>query len=439
MVPNPSIPAGKKILYVSWSTPLPTTAGTRQRSNILMRALRELAPVDSVFDVGDFLSNADVERIRSEFGEVTLCPHSTPSGASKVWSALGRVVGQRIADRLALQIGGIGTLFRAQPEMSRVVREHLASGRYALVVTRYFRSFMQSDAAGQGVPVLLDMDDWDPQLYRAEASKPQSSWLRRIAMKRRARQLDRLVGNRLHDAGHVFLAAADDLPEARRVGHRSVSVLPNIPFQSPQQPIAPRPPRDDSQVLLMVGSMGHAVNVSGANHFIRTVWPQIRERAPHAVFRIVGSGMTDVIRAHFVAPGVEPVGEVADLGEQYARCALSIVPIYEGGGTKIKLLESLAFGRLVVTTPQGIRGYEELLRHGESVVVANDAREMADTCVALLNDPAHVAVMAESGRRVVETHFSYARVRELVHGAVRSLVTRPPGGAAIATHGVEQL
>ena len=57
--------------------------------------------------------------------------------------------------------------------------------------------------------------------------------------------------------------------------------------------------------------------------------------------------------------GVQPVGYVDDLADEYRRCAFTVAPIFEGAGTKIKVLESLAFGRACLTTPCGARRMDQ--------------------------------------------------------------------------------
>jgi glycosyltransferase involved in cell wall biosynthesis len=196
-----------------------------------------------------------------------------------------------------------------------------------------------------------------------------------------------------------------------------VSILPNVPFHQPALP----PPEDpESRVLLVVGSWTHRVNVEGVDRFLAGAWPRIRERIPDVHLRLVGSGMSQELRSRWSRTGVTPVGRIEDLSEEYARAALCLAPLYEGGGSKIKVLEALAHRRTCVVTGHALRGYSHLLKPGESVLVGDDDGSFAAACVAQLAQPAQRAAMAEQGHAIVRAHFS----RTVFTLAVREAVDR---------------
>ncbi|MFT3785902.1 MAG: glycosyltransferase family 4 protein [Tepidisphaeraceae bacterium] len=414
------MPSPDRILYVSWSPPVPTDAGTRQRSNLLMRALRTIGPVDSILCAAEHMKPQHIDAVREQFGEVDVVT-GVQAGEAPGWRAL-RSLSPGKVDALARHVGGIGTLFRDHRRIVELVERRIATGNYRLVVGRYLQSALQAGLA-RFTPNLLDMDDWDPQLYRAEADAPHVHGLRRFLMKRRSKQLDAIVARMLPKFDHVFMASPGDVPLAEAVA-RSVSVLPNIPFDPDGQTLRPLPANPASKVVLMVGTMAHMVNATSAIRFAQDVWPRIRERVPDAVFRVVGSAMHDGIRSRLVGPGVEPVGFVEKLEDAYRDCAFTIVPLFEGGGTKIKLLESLAFARTVVTTPDGLRGYESQLKDNESIRIAKDDAGLVDRCVELLNDPATRARLGEHGAGVVRDAFSFDRFRRIVNETVSRICAK---------------
>jgi glycosyltransferase involved in cell wall biosynthesis len=178
----------------------------------------------------------------------------------------------------------------------------------------------------------------------------------------------------------------------------------------------------NSRTLLVVASWTHRVNREGVDQFLAEVWPRIRETAPEAQLRLVGSGMSEELRERWKRPGVTPVGRVEDLGQEYARAAICLAPLYEGGGSKIKVLEALAYRRACVVTGHALRGYAHLLKPGESALVADDAGEFAAACVSLLNDPARRSAMAQRGHGLVREHFSQAAFTRIVHEAVERVL-----------------
>jgi glycosyltransferase involved in cell wall biosynthesis len=97
---------------------------------------------------------------------------------------------------------------------------------------------------------------------------------------------------------------------------------------------------------------------------------------------------------------------------------MSVVPISAGAGTKIKVLESLRFGRPVVLTRHSLRGYEGVLEPGRDVMVADDPAAMADAIVQLLDAPDRRESMAQSGQALVAENFGFERFASVVADVV---------------------
>jgi len=107
-------------------------------------------------------------------------------------------------------------------------------------------------------------------------------------------------------------------------------------------------------VILMVGNYTNPGNRDGAEEIVQKVVDKVVSRHPNAIFRFVGIGFPS-LPAH---PNIENAGFVADLTEEYRRATAVLVPIRQGGGIKIKAVEALAVGRLVISTPKGMEGID---------------------------------------------------------------------------------
>ena len=100
--------------------------------------------------------------------------------------------------------------------------------------------------------------------------------------------------------------------------------------------------------------------------------------------------------------GVEVLGLVADLPGALAAARAVIVPIWEGGGTRLKVLEALAAGRAVVGTSLGVSGVGfEDGRHG---LIGEHPSELAGALAVLLADPARAAAMGAEGRMLAQRY-----------------------------------
>ena len=124
------------------------------------------------------------------------------------------------------------------------------------------------------------------------------------------------------------------------------------------------------------------------------------------------------------APGVEIAGHVDDLTATYAAAALTIAPLTWGGGTSIKVLESLAHARPCLLTARTLAGFVSFLRHGESVWCAADVPAMAEGCIRLLRNGELRRAMGERGCHAVRENASMHRFAQIVVQTLDEVVRR---------------
>ena len=135
---------------------------------------------------------------------------------------------------------------------------------------------------------------------------------------------------------------------------RPIEVLPNGTSLTPPE-VEVRPKRP---VVLFFGSLGYAPNREAVSVIAERIAPSVARRIPEVEFRIVGRPAPDIR-----VPNVTVVGFVDRIEEELDRAVLTIVPLLHGSGTRIKIMDSLARHRLVVSTPkgaEGITGFESL-------------------------------------------------------------------------------
>jgi len=171
-------------------------------------------------------------------------------------------------------------------------------------------------------------------------------------------------------------------------------------------PVAPEGRESHSMVLCA----GFAVyrNSEAAIWFARTVFPQIKQEISNAEFWIVGSHPNQEVRQLAEIPGVHVTGTVEDVRPFYARAAVSVAPYRYGEGTKLKVLEAMASGAPVVSTPIGCQGIE--VKDGEHVLIANSADEFAERIVYLLRHEEVRKSIAARARSLIEREYAWKKI-----------------------------
>ncbi len=166
----------------------------------------------------------------------------------------------------------------------------------------------------------------------------------------------------------------------------------------------------DEPVLLHCGRMDYPPNVDAVTWFCDEILPQVRQAVPAARLLIVGRDPTPEVQALAGRPGVQVTGTVPDVRPYYAQAALYVVPLRFGAGTRLKILEAMAMGMPIVSTPLGSEGLD--LRPGQDLVEADSASDLARAVVELLGDPGRRARLGKEARRTAVARFDWARIVE---------------------------
>jgi GT2 family glycosyltransferase/glycosyltransferase involved in cell wall biosynthesis len=145
-----------------------------------------------------------------------------------------------------------------------------------------------------------------------------------------------------------------------------------------------------SHQLLFIGPFRYGPNREGIVRFLREAWPAIRAAVPAASLLILGGdehARGTAGEPSFGAEGVQVVGHRDDVPALLAHCAMTVNPLMQIRGSAIKLVESLAAGRVCVTTRAGARGFVTGAPVG--LVIVPDVAAMAEPVIELLTHPEH--------------------------------------------------
>lgn len=172
----------------------------------------------------------------------------------------------------------------------------------------------------------------------------------------------------------------------------NVAKVPNV-IERPRLP--DNPPAADFNVLF-VGNLNHAPNQQGLELFLSEGWPIVVAHAPQVRLRVVGMFPSEGLAAKLSKLGIELHANVPSVEPYYAQADAVICPILFGGGTRIKILEAMAYGRPVVSTTLGAEGLD--IEPGAHALIADGMDEFAAAIIELAGDPELAARLARNGR-----------------------------------------
>ena len=141
-------------------------------------------------------------------------------------------------------------------------------------------------------------------------------------------------------------------------------------------------PPPSGKAILFVGSLDYLPNIDAVRFFAKEVMPLVLARQPDAVFKVVGFNPGEQISALHAPPHIVIAGEEDSLEPVYSHAAVCVVPIRVGGGTRLKILEAMAYGRPVVSTTLGAEGLD--LENGFLITEQEVLKEFLDKPNGLL-------------------------------------------------------
>ncbi len=418
-----------RILLLTSHLPYPMNlTGGGQRTALLMQALAACGSLDIVVQCPE----ESIFYKRLATGEFPVGPwrylgcteRSLPEPvAPRLWRLLHRRV-RAVWDEFNQPLGGL----RENPTARRQLLELVDIDAYDAIVVRHVCPAAVARVwKSHGNRLIVDMDDldWRKVESRAESLRGRS-WIKNAIVNLLATvaisRLNTRTRRILRRAGGCWVANPHDL----RFTHcKLAGILPNIPFprETDDRIACPRHPEH----ILFVGTLNYEPNVEGLQRFLKQVWPRIRAKVHNARLRIVGRCNDSAFAATCQAvPGVDWVGEVDDLAAEYAACSFTVAPVYWGSGTKIKVLESYAFGRSCVGAPHAYHGYEGEFGDMLLEVQSTDDLDFAEKCCRLLVEPGDRDRLAATGKNAIDTHFT----REVFNRRVKELVGKIVGGGS---------
>ena len=360
-------------LVLAPETPLPATSGGRLRTLHLARALTGVADVD-VAALGL------VPEARGEPFSLTGIPHRRFRAASGM---------------TALRRPYLAAKFESGP-MARLASE----ARWHTVQAEF--PFLVPAAQRARTPVVLDAHNVEHEIARM-LSRSDSRVLHRLRWAWEARKTERFEGTVAAQVSAVCVTSEADAEAFEAWGAREVVIVRNgvdtarVPWRTPSQ----------ASGLLYVGHFGYRPNAEAALELVNEILPRVRERVPGASVRLVGRDAGRQLLER-TSEAIEVAGEVPDVVPHlHGRRAL-VVPLRSGSGTRLKVLEAMAAGVPVVSTPLGVAGLR--VRDGEHVLIAESAPDLAALAVRVIEDDALATSLSRAGRRLVERAYDWAVV-----------------------------
>ena len=299
------------------------------------------------------------------------------------------------------------------PAMRRLLHEELAQRDYDVIIGSQIGAAVYV-AEAQGKAKVFEEVEVGSYLTRLQTGQGLQRLRHAFTWAKHRRFLRGLIAR--FDACTVVSEVEERWLVAIGVNPDRLALIPNgvdLGWYSGVEPI----PQADT--LIFNGALTYFANYRAMAYFLERIYPLIRAECPQVRLAITGRTEGVDIAALCADESVTFTGYVPDIRPLVAGSSVCIVPLLEGGGTRLKILEAMALGTPVVATSKGAEGLGAT--HGEHLLIADDPAEFARHTLALLRDAALRARLATNARAFVQARYDWEPIGRQFTALVESI------------------
>jgi glycosyltransferase involved in cell wall biosynthesis len=389
-----------KVLVLDEEIPFPLNSGKRIRTWNLLRHLCRRHSI--TFLCYGTPENPGLREMEALGIRVILVPPLPPSNSARFYAGA-------LANLVSMWPYSVSR--HHTRSFTRAIRKLTAKEPFDLVHCEWTPYASYINAIGK-LPMLIMAHNIETTVWRRRAQHA-SNLPERLFMASQAWKMARFEKRSFARAGHVAVVTEKEEQTARRWGAGAVYLVSNGVDTEYLQPTGEAPEADS---LLFLGSLDWQPNRDALQYLLREIFPKIQAAHPRVKLRVVGRQPATKLREQVEGlSGVEWVGEVPDIRPHFASAIGVLVPLRIGGGSRIKILESMSMGKAVVATQIGAEGLEVI--PGVHCLIADSPADFSQSVVELLENPERAADLGRNGRELVLRQYDWSRVAKVLERA----------------------
>jgi len=174
----------------------------------------------------------------------------------------------------------------------------------------------------------------------------------------------------------------------------------------------------DSLSLFHLGSMDWLPNIEAVDWLLKDIWPMIQQKSNKVHLFLAGKNMNPKY-FNIKSENLIVAGEIKDALKFMENKQIMVVPLLSGGGIRIKILEGLAAGKVIVSTSTGAEGIN--YSDKKNILIADTPEDFTKTILSLLNNPNLLNNIAREAQILARTQYDNNLIGKKLAGFLKTI------------------
>lgn len=281
--------------------------------------------------------------------------------------------------------------------------------------TLYLAPYIGTIKANSSAKVVMrshnvEFEIWN-RVVESTSFLPKRMYLKHLTAKLRRFELERLDH---YDA--LVSVTQRDLDKYKGLGYNGSGL--SSPIGVDVKRYQPQINDENQPSLSFIGSLDWIPNLDGLDWFLKEVYPIIVNQYPSLTFNIAGRNTPGSI-VDLSSDNILIHGEVDSAIDFINEHPIMIVPLLSGSGMRVKILEGMALGKVVISTTIGAEGIDAV--HKESILIADSPTEFLACVKWLMDNPKRMDEVGKAARIFISENFDEGRNAEKLLRFYKSL------------------
>ena len=390
-----------KILVISSYLPYPLHSGGNIRLFNLIKNLQKEHEITLVCEKRNFQTQKDIDEVSR------ICRKVIVFDRPKAWSP-------RNILKAIFSLNSILLISHTYKKFAEIIADELKNGNFDLIHVETF--YVMQNLPKTNTPIVLAEHNVEYIVYGRYAKN--APLYLRPAIYFDMLKLRRVEKNSWKRAKKVIAVSKEEI---KIIGENTELVPNGVNIEKFEMK---KSLSKGAKTVLFIGNFKWIQNRDSSVYIIKNIWPNIVSKTKNFKVKlwIVGKNIPDSIKRLQTESIIFDENAPDETELIFQKADVLLAPIRVGGGTSFKILESMATGIPVITSPLGNEGINAA--DGSQIIIAKKPAEFARKTVALLEDDYLYEKIARNGRKFIEENYDWKKIARKLDKIYKDVVLK---------------